>query len=63
MNDILISQLDRFGYGYETLKQKLNYLHDNPVRAGIVYQPCHYKYSSAVDYSADSNSMLELALV
>ena len=23
-------------YGYETLKQKLNYLHENPVRAGIV---------------------------
>ncbi len=23
---------------YETLKQKLNYLHENPVRAGIVYE-------------------------
>ena len=25
-------------YGYETLKQKLKYLHDNRVRAGIVYE-------------------------
>jgi len=30
---------------------KLNYLHQNPVRAGIVSQPEHYLYSSAVDYS------------
>src|SRR4051812_13875295 len=37
-------------YGYETLKQKLNYLHENPVRAGIVYETYHYKYSSAIDY-------------
>jgi putative transposase len=31
-------------------KIKLNYIHQNPVRAGIVLQPEHYLYSSAVDY-------------
>jgi putative transposase len=33
-------------YVYETLQQKLNYLHDNPVRAGIVYESWHYKYAA-----------------
>ena len=30
--------------------QRLNYLHENPVRAGIVWEPQDYKYSSAIDY-------------
>ena len=30
--------------------QKLNYIHDNPVRAGIVDMPAEYLYSSARDY-------------
>jgi len=31
--------------------QKLNYIHQNPVRAGIVSEPEHYLYSSASNYS------------
>lgn len=31
-------------------KQRLNYLHENPVRACLVWEPPHYKYSSATDY-------------
>ncbi|WP_293785486.1 transposase [uncultured Pedobacter sp.] len=30
--------------------QKLNYIHQNPVRAGIVSEPEHYTYSSASNY-------------
>jgi REP-associated tyrosine transposase len=30
--------------------QKLNYIHNNPVIAGIVEKPEHYLYSSAKDY-------------
>jgi len=30
--------------------QKLTYLHQNPVRAGIVMQAEHYVYSSAINY-------------
>ena len=30
--------------------QKLNYIHNNPVRAGLVEQPEDYLYSSARDY-------------
>ena len=33
------------------LRQKLGYLHNNPVKAGFVENPWDYRYSSAVDYS------------
>jgi hypothetical protein len=33
------------------LEQKLDYLHNNPVEAGMVSEPHHWKYSSAGDYS------------
>jgi REP element-mobilizing transposase RayT len=32
------------------IEQKLNYIHNNPVRAGIVLKAEDYKYSSARDY-------------
>jgi len=31
----------------EMLNQKINYIHENPLRAGIVTEPHYYKYSSA----------------
>ena len=40
--------------------QRLNYLHQNPVEAGIVFEPEHYIYSSAVDY-AGGKGLLKLA--
>ena len=30
------------------LKERLDYLHENPVRSGLVWEPWHYKYSSAM---------------
>jgi len=30
--------------------KKINYVHNNPVEAGIVEKPEHYLYSSAIDY-------------
>jgi REP element-mobilizing transposase RayT len=35
----------------EFLDQKLDYIHNNPVRAEIVFESQDYKYSSAIDYS------------
>ncbi len=32
----------------QMLKQKLDYLHENFIRAGIDFEPQHYIYSSAV---------------
>jgi putative transposase len=34
----------------EFILQKLNYIHNNPVEAGIVHNPWEYVYSSAKDY-------------
>ena len=44
----------------EKLKQRLNYLHENPVRAGLVWEPWHFKYSSAIDYYTEENGLLKL---
>ena len=34
----------------EMTKQKIDYIHQNPVKEGVVYEEQHYVYSSAVDY-------------
>lgn len=44
------------------LEQKLEYIHNNPVRAEIVEEPHHYKYSSAIDY-ADGVGLLKIECV
>lgn len=33
------------------MRQKLDYIHNNPVEAGVVSEPEHYIYSSATDYA------------
>jgi hypothetical protein len=40
--------------------QKLNYIHNNPVVAEIVDNPCDYKYSSARNYANLDNVVLEV---
>lgn len=39
-------------YSPKFVLQKINYIHYNPVIAGIVERPEHYLYSSARDYHA-----------
>ncbi|MBS1617209.1 MAG: transposase [Bacteroidetes bacterium] len=34
----------------DIFKQKMDYIHDNPVRAGFVFEAPHYLYSSATDF-------------
>ena len=43
----------------EVIDQKLNYIHNNPVEAGFVLEPEHWKYSSAIDY-AGGKGLLEI---
>ncbi len=33
------------------IMSKIDYIHNNPVRAGIVHEPEYYVYSSAIDYA------------
>lgn len=37
-------------FGEKFIQQKLHYLHQNPVRAGLVAEPHHWVWSSAADY-------------
>ena len=40
-------------------EQKLNYIHENPVEAGIVKKATDYLYSSAIDYE-DGKGLIEI---
>jgi putative transposase len=44
----------------ERLKERLDYLHENPVRSGLVWEPWYYKYSSAIDYYTNEHGLLKI---
>jgi REP element-mobilizing transposase RayT len=44
----------------EMLVQRLQYLHENPVRSGLVWEAWHYKYSSAIDYCTNEKGLLPI---
>jgi putative transposase len=47
-----------------TLKlQRMNYLHLNPVRAGLVWEPWEYRYSSACDYMNNKKGLVEIDFI
>jgi putative transposase len=46
----------------EFLRQKLEYVHNNPVVAGIVFEPWQYVYSSAGDY-AGIKGLIDLEMI
>lgn len=45
------------------LDQKLEYIHDNPVRKGYVERPEHWKYSSARNYIMNDQSIIKVAIL
>jgi putative transposase len=47
----------------EKIKQRLDYLHENPVRSGLVWEPWHYKYGSAIDYYTNEHGLLKVELL
>jgi REP element-mobilizing transposase RayT len=49
-------------WSLDVIRQKLEYIHLNPVRAGIVFEAQHYMHSSAFDY-AGGNGLLEISLL
>ncbi|WP_158996318.1 transposase [Mucilaginibacter sp. L196] len=46
----------------EMMDQRLDYLHNNPVKAGVVWEPQHYKYSSGVDYYSEGKGLLPIEI-
>ena len=49
-------------FSIDYLEQKLNYIHNNPVKAEFVSNPENYLYSSAIDY-AGGNGLLKVELI
>jgi putative transposase len=49
-------------YSNEIMEQKLDYIHENPVKAGFVNRPEDYVYSSAIDY-AGGKGMMDIVLL
>jgi REP element-mobilizing transposase RayT len=47
----------------EMVKQRLHYIHHNPIVAGFVCEPQHYKYSSAHDYIGGTQGLIEVILL
>jgi len=47
----------------EKLEQRLNYIHNNPVEAGIVRYPEEYLYSSAGNYARLKETVMEVRLI
>ncbi|SYZ72179.1 conserved hypothetical protein [Candidatus Zixiibacteriota bacterium] len=44
----------------EQFRIKLEYIHNNPVKAGLISKPTHWKYSSANDWLNDSSESLKI---
>ena len=47
-------------YSSEVLKTKIDYIHNNPVRKGLVKRPEDYLYSSARNYILDDDSIIKV---
>lgn len=50
-------------YSNFVIFQKINYVHQNPVKAGYVDKPEDYMYSSAVDYSGEQGLLKDIVVV
>lgn len=47
-------------YGRRFLQQKLRYIHNNPVVAGLAENICEYRFSSARNYYLDDDSVFQV---
>ena len=47
----------------EKIDQRLDYIHNNPVEAGIVMSPEDYLYSSAVNYAGLPEKLIDVILI
>jgi hypothetical protein len=47
----------------EKLYQRMDYIHYNPVEAGIVLSPEYYLYSSAASYAGLKETLIDVILI
>ena len=46
----------------KVIYEKINYIHRNPVEAGLVFRPEDYIYSSAIDYSGEKGMLNDVVI-
>ncbi|MCH2234904.1 MAG: transposase [Crocinitomicaceae bacterium] len=46
----------------KVIKEKIDYIHNNPVEAGLVFRPEDYVYSSAADYAGEAGILENVVL-
>lgn len=46
----------------KVIQEKINYIHNNPVEAGLVYKPEDYVYSSAIDYAGEKGLLKHIVV-
>ncbi|MEZ4511837.1 MAG: transposase [Chloroflexota bacterium] len=51
---------DKLVYSERFLREKLHYMHRNPVRARLVVEPQEYPYSSYRNYVSDDDSFIKI---
>jgi hypothetical protein len=51
---------EQFIFTEKFLTEKLNYIHMNPVRAGLADDPVKYPYSSYRNYEFNDNTLIEI---
>ena len=44
----------------KVIREKINYVHQNPVEAGLVYKAEEYVYSSAKDYAGEEGLIKDI---
>ena len=44
------------------IKEKIDYIHQNPVEEGLVFRPEDYLYSSAVDYAGEKGLLKDIII-
>lgn len=47
----------------QMMKQRIDYIHNNPVEAGFVDEPHHWRWSNAYDYAGGPQGLLELTIL
>ena len=47
----------------DMMQQRLDYIHNNPVEAGFVTEPHHWKWGSAYDYNGGKQGLIDLVFL
>ena len=50
-------------WGNKAIDEKIDYIHQNPVEAGLVFRAEDYMYSSASDYAGEKGLLNDIIII